>query len=113
MPAGGSWFVLNAREAQWFARGRPRSCPGAPGSRGLPQLGLGLNLLWPGEPMATYHWETDREDFLVLAGEALLVIEGEARPLRQWDFVHCPPGANHVIIGSGDGPCIVCADGAL
>ena len=26
-------------------------------------------------------------------------IEGEERPLRQWDFVHCPPGANHTIVG--------------
>jgi uncharacterized cupin superfamily protein len=62
--------------------------------------------------MSMYHWETDQEDFLVLAGEALLVIEGEERPLRQWDFVHCPPGASHTIVGAGGGPCIVLAVGA-
>ena len=50
-----------------------------------------------------YHWEADQEDFLVLAGEALLIVEGEERPLRQWDFVHCPPGTKHVIVGAGDG----------
>ena len=38
-----------------------------------------------------YHWEANQEDFLVLSGEALLLVEGEERPLRQWDFVHCPP----------------------
>jgi glyoxylate utilization-related uncharacterized protein len=27
----------------------------------------------------------------VLYGEALLLVEGQERPLRQWDFVHCPP----------------------
>ena len=54
-----------------------------------------------------YHWETDQEDFLVLPGDALLVVEGEERPLRQWDFVHCPAGTQHVIVGAGDGPCIV------
>ncbi len=39
--------------------------------------------------MAMYHWEADQENFLVLAGEALLVVEGEECPLRQSDFVHC------------------------
>ena len=54
------------------------------------QLGINLSVVGPGEPMSMYHWEADQEDFLVLAGEALLVVEGEERPLRQWDFVHCP-----------------------
>ena len=48
-------------------------------------------MLGPGEPIGMYHWEADQEDFLVLSGEALLFVEGEERPLRQWDFVHCPP----------------------
>ena len=59
-----------------------------------------------------YHWEADQEDFLVLAGEALLIIEGEERPLRQWDFVHCPPETKHVIVGRGRRPCVVVAVGA-
>jgi hypothetical protein len=33
------------------------------------------------------------------SGEALLIIEGEERPLRQWDFVHCPAGTTkHAIV---------------
>jgi uncharacterized cupin superfamily protein len=59
-----------------------------------------------------YHWEADQEDFLVLAGEALLIVEGEERPLRAWDFVHCPPGAKHVIVGAGDSRCLLVAVGA-
>jgi uncharacterized cupin superfamily protein len=62
--------------------------------------------------MAMYHWEADQEDFLVLSGEALLVIEGEERPLRAWDFVHCPPETKHTIVGAGDGPSVVLAVGA-
>ena len=46
---------------------------------------------------------------MVLSGEAILVIEGEERPLRRWDFVHCPPEAKHVIVGAGDRPCLVLA----
>jgi uncharacterized cupin superfamily protein len=113
MPVGAGWFVLNAREARWFDKpGRGKS-PALQGKGDFPQLGLGLTVLEPGEPMSMYHWETDQEDFLILAGEALLIIEGEERPLRQWDFVHCPPGAQHVIVGAGDGPCVAFAVGAL
>jgi uncharacterized cupin superfamily protein len=59
-----------------------------------------------------YHWEADQEDFLVLAGEALLIVEGEERPLRQWDFVHCPAQTKHTILGAGDTSCLVLAVGA-
>jgi uncharacterized cupin superfamily protein len=59
-----------------------------------------------------YHWETDQEDFLLLAGEALLIIEGEERPLRRWDFVHCPTGTDHIIVGAGSEPSLVLAVGA-
>jgi uncharacterized cupin superfamily protein len=62
--------------------------------------------------MAMYHWEADQEDFLVVSGEALLIVEGEERRLRAWDFVHCPPETKHVIVGAGDGPCVVVAVGA-
>jgi uncharacterized cupin superfamily protein len=62
--------------------------------------------------MSMYHWEADQEDFLVLAGEALLIIEGEERPLHPWDFVHCPPETKHTIVGAGDGPSVVVAVGA-
>src|SRR5262245_63032601 len=62
--------------------------------------------------MSMYHWEADQEDFLVVSGEALLIIEGQERPLRAWDFVHCPPKVSHTIVGSGDGPCVVIAVGA-
>ena len=62
--------------------------------------------------MAMYHWEADQEDFLVLSGEALLIVEGEERPLHAWDFVHCPAETKHTIVGAGDGPCVVVAVGA-
>ena len=76
------------------------------------QLGINLTVLSPGEPMAMYHQETDQEDFLVLAGEALAIVEGEERPLRPWDFVHCPPGTSHVLVGAGSEPCVILAVGA-
>jgi uncharacterized cupin superfamily protein len=113
VPAGRGWFVLNAREARWFETGGRGREPSLQGKGDFAQLGMGLTVLEPGEPMAMYHWETDQEDFLILAGEGLLVIEGEERTLRQWDLVHCPPGTNHVIVGAGDRPCVVFAVGAL
>jgi mannose-6-phosphate isomerase-like protein (cupin superfamily) len=113
LPAGEGWFVLNAREAGWGRREGLGKWPRLEGATPMfPQLGLGLNVLEPGEPMTMYHWETDQEDFLVLAGEALAIVEGVERPLRQWDFLHCPAGTNHAIVGAGDGPCLVFAVGS-
>ena len=109
---GEGWFVLNAREARWrHGPGRPAICS-FEGEPKFPQLGINLNVVAPGEALGMYHWEADQEDFLVLAGEALLIVEGEERPLRQWDFVHCPAGTNHIIVGGGDEPCVVLAVGA-
>jgi uncharacterized cupin superfamily protein len=109
---GDGWFVLNARDARWYyAEGRGAFCD-FEGEQDFPQVGVNVQVFMPGEAMAMYHWEADQEDFLVVAGEALLIIEGEERPLRQWDFVHCPPNAKHTILGAGNGPCIVVAVGA-
>lgn len=110
VPRGEGWFVVNAREARWregdfgtFTRfeGEPR----------FEQIGVNLSLLWPGQPGCMYHGEDEQENFLVLAGECLLLVEGEERPLRAWDFVHCPPWTEHVFVGAGDGPCLILAVG--
>ncbi len=112
VPAAEGWFVLNAAEARWRDReGRGKSLP-FEGSTDFPQVGINLFVLAPGEPIGMYHWEANQEDFLVLSGEGLLLVEGEERPLRQWDFVHCPAGTKHIILGAGDGLCVVLAVGA-
>ena len=97
VPQGQGWFVLNARETQWWEReGRGSLCEfegaGFEGAADFLQLGINLTVLG--------------------AGEALAIVEGEERPLRRWDLLHCPPGTNHVIVGAGDGPCVVLAVGA-
>jgi uncharacterized cupin superfamily protein len=112
VPVSDGWFVHTAPEP----RGPP-AAGGAPysvfeGDQEFPQLGIHLVALHPGEPMAMYHWEADQENFLVLAGEALLIVEGEERPLRRWDFVHCPAKTKHTIVGAGSGPSLVLAVGA-
>jgi uncharacterized cupin superfamily protein len=113
---GEGWFVLNMRDAVWrHGDGRGAVCVALDdfeGERQVEQLGVNPFVLNPGEPMAMYHWETDQEDFLVVSGEAVLIIEGEERELRAWDFVHCPPNTKHVIVGAGSGPCLVIAIGA-
>src|SRR6202043_3864564 len=112
VPRGEGWFVLNAREARWrHAEGRSAVCE-FEGQPAFAQIGINLSVLEPGQAMAMYHWEADQEDFLVLAGEALLIVEGTERPLTQWDFVHCPAGTNHVIVGAGDARSVVLAVGA-
>ena len=109
---GDGWFVVNARDARWYhVDGRSAFCD-LEGDQDFPQIGINVQVLQPGEPMAMYHWEVDQEDFLVVEGEALLVVEGEERTLRAWDFFHCPTLTKHTLVGAGDGPCVVIAVGA-
>jgi uncharacterized cupin superfamily protein len=116
VPSGEGWYVLGLRDAEWrHADGRGAVCLALDdfeGERRAEELGVNPFVLGPGEAMAMYHWEADQEDFLVVAGEATLIVEGEQRQLRAWDFVHCPPNTKHVIIGAGTGPCVVIAVGA-
>ncbi len=116
VPQGEGWYVLNMRDAEWrHVEGRGAVClvgDDFEGWRRFEQLGVNPFVLGPGEAMGMYHWEADQEAFLVVSGEAVLIVEGEERPLRAWDFVHCPPQTKHVIVGAGGGPCLVIAVGA-
>jgi uncharacterized cupin superfamily protein len=122
-PVTPGWFVVNARDTAWLnndyfggvcifesddfvLRGRPEldeyTFPGA---------GFTLRVVKPGQPSGLYHAEAVQEDFLVLMGECLLLIEGEEQRLRTWDFVHCPPGTAHTFVGTGRGPCVILGAG--
>ncbi len=110
VPASVGWFVLNACDARWFDKpGQGHSLPLTgydedEAETFFPMLGMAIRVMGPGEPSDTYHWETEQEDFVVLFGEALLVVEGQERRLKQWDFVHCPPETRHAFVGAGEGP---------
>jgi uncharacterized cupin superfamily protein len=106
-----SWFVRNLDEMKWWFRG-PRGFVAELVGDDDAQVGVNLFVLGPGEPMSMYHWEADQEDFLVLSGEPLLVVEDEEHPLRQWDFFHCPRTVSHTIVGAGSGPSAILALGA-
>jgi uncharacterized cupin superfamily protein len=118
-PVTDGWFVVNVLAAAWltndafgarcvFEGHGPvlRRRPDLRGQR-FDDVGFTLQVLQPGQPSGMYHAESNQEDFIVLAGECLLLVEGEERPLRTWDFVHCPPGTAHVFVGAGDGPCAI------
>jgi uncharacterized cupin superfamily protein len=79
---------------------------------GAGQFGANLFVLEPGQPMSMYHWEADQEGFLVLSGEALLIVDDEEHLLRQWDYFHCPPPVPHTIVGAGERPSAILALGA-
>jgi uncharacterized cupin superfamily protein len=112
VPDGDGWFVVNARDARWWHHGTFGSAVTFEGETPFPDFGINIQVLEPGEPNCMYHGENAQEDFLVLAGECLLLVEGEERPLKQWDFVHCPPWTQHAFVGAGDGPCAILMVGA-
>lgn len=112
MPSGEGWFVLNAHDATWHHRDDRWRMLHLRGAEEFEQVGVNLFVLAPGEPLGMYHSESDQEDFLVLHGQAVLIIESQERPLRQWDFVHCPPETEHTIVGGGAESCVVLGVGA-
>ena len=112
-PASEGWFAMNVLEAAWIANDAfGAACPFESDDVSFPQLGFTLQVLQPGQPNGLYHAESNQEDFLVLFGECLLLVEGEERRLRAWDFVHCPPGTEHIFVGAGEGPCVIFMAGA-
>lgn len=112
VPKGEGWFIVNARDARWLHSEDLGSAVTFEGAAKFSELGINIGVMQPGQPACMYHGENAQEDFLILAGEGLLVIEGEERPLKQWDLVHCPPWAEHVIVATGSEPCVVLAVGA-
>jgi uncharacterized cupin superfamily protein len=110
VPVGEGWFVLNATEAQWMT-GVFGAYTRFEGEVRFPLVGINVGVLEPGQASCYYHAEDEQEDFLVLAGTCLLLVEGQERRLRQWDFVHCPAWTEHVFVGAGEGPCTVLAIG--
>lgn len=112
VPDGEGWFVLNARESRWRDYGSLGIGCNFEGKRPFRQLGINVNVQAPGQSLGLYHRERAQEGFLVVAGECLLVVEGEQQPLHAWDFFHCPGDTEHVIVGAGDAPAVVIAVGA-
>ena len=122
-PVTPGWFVVNARDAAWVNNPRwggvcifesdefvLRDRPDLD-EYVKPEAGFTLRVVSPGQPAGGYHAESVQEDFFILMGECILVIEDEERQLRAWDFVHCPPGTAHAFVGAGDGPCVILGSG--
>jgi uncharacterized cupin superfamily protein len=101
------WFVVNLADARWTASDEAGRWTAFEPPEGFPHYGIGVHVVEPGQPNGRYHSETVQEDFLVLHGECILLVEGEERRLKAWDFFHCAPGTEHIIVGTGDGPCAI------
>jgi uncharacterized cupin superfamily protein len=111
-PEGEGWFVVNARDGVWVHNDKFGKGVTFEGTPHFPHFGINVQVLWPGQPNGYYHGEAGQEDFLVLSGECLVLIEEQERRLGPWDFVHCPPWTNHIFVGTGDEPCVILCAGA-
>ena len=102
------WFAVNVRDAAWMTNDKfGVACIFEGDEVRFPHVGYTLHVLEPGQPNGLYHYEDDQEDFLVVSGECIAIVEGEERHLGPWDFLHCPPGTKHIFVGAGDGPCVI------
>jgi uncharacterized cupin superfamily protein len=113
-PGGAGWFVVNVADALSFTHpvaGQYVPFENREAAR-FPHYGVNIHVLQPGQPSAKYHAESNQESFLVLEGECRLIVEGEERILRKWDFFHCAPMTRHITVGAGEGPCALLMIGA-
>jgi uncharacterized cupin superfamily protein len=111
IPEGEGWFVVNARDVSWIQSKERGQDTDFEGEQEWSQVGFRIQVLSPGQ-RGLYHGECGQEDFLIVAGECVLVIEGQERRLRAWDFVHCPPWTRHAFVGAGDAPCVIVMAGS-
>lgn len=101
-------FIVNVAEARALAHEQGGTyVPFEPPDDRFPEFGINIHVLDPGVPNGKYHAENAQEDFLVLSGRCLAIIDGAEHQLREWDFVHCPAGTEHIFVGAGDGPCAI------
>jgi uncharacterized cupin superfamily protein len=110
-----TWFVVNAGEAgaRWVARaGFGKRCLLEPEDGRFEQVGIHLSVIGPGDRSTLYHAEEAQEDFLVLRGSCTAIVEEQELHVRQWDFVHCPPGTRHVFVNAGAEACVLLMVGA-
>ena len=74
---GDGWYVVNAREVRWYESAGWGKFSNFAGDTLFDQLGFGITVLGPGQPLSMYHWESDQENFFVLSGTATLIVEGQ------------------------------------
>jgi uncharacterized cupin superfamily protein len=106
-PKFDGWFVVNAADTPWWQGDYFGATTSHEGKLEFPEYGMNIQVLLPGQPNGLYHRESVQEDFLVVSGECLVLIEGQERRLKAWDFVHCPAGTEHIFVGAGEGPCVI------
>jgi len=111
-PTTAGWFAVNVRDAFWETNAFGDACFFENPEEPFGQLGISVRVLRPGQSTWLYHAESAQEDFLVLSGEALLLVDDEERRLRVWDFVHCPPETAHAFVAVGEAPCVILMVGA-
>ena len=108
LPASAGWFLMNLADAAgWGQDGAGHGVFLETPEHHFEQFTLNVHVLNPGEPNGKYHSEAWQEGFLVLAGECIAIVEEQERTMRAGDYLHCPPGTNHIFVGAGDGPCAI------
>lgn len=89
---------------RWVRRLRPPA--------GLTMLGASHVTLTPGAWSSQRHWHADEDEMVImLAGEAVLVEDGERTPLRAGDIAAWPAGAEngHHLVNESNADCIFVA----
>jgi uncharacterized cupin superfamily protein len=106
-----TWFIANIRDQTWHDSPAGDTYSDWQQGGHFEQVGINISVVQPGRPVAMYHRESRQEGFLILAGECILIVEGEERRLKAWDYFHCPAGTDHIVVGAEE-PAVMIGIGA-
>ena len=100
-PDGEGWFVVNAREIRWRAWERLGVYCDFEGKKRFKQLGFNISVRQPGESLGRYHRENAQEDFLVVSGCCVVIVEHADSPRQDpVEAAHLVDlGARHALHG--------------
>lgn len=109
---GEGWSILNLAECVWLDSPQFGCFARLEGTEPFKDLGLNVHVLNEKQPACMYHSENKQEGFLVLFGECRVIVNDEERALKTWDYLHCPAGVEHLLVGGDNGPCALLMVGA-
>jgi quercetin dioxygenase-like cupin family protein len=69
-----------------------------------PRIDVGVVTLQPGQHFSTHKHQHVEENFLTIAGEVHMYVDGELHVLGVGDFLRCEPGEGHHVVNRGDTP---------
>ena len=97
-------FIVNEREREYrFGNSGPKYLMQGP------RMNFALVRLEAGEDFRAHYHNVMEENFYILEGEVVIVVDGKENLLSVGDMIHIEPGEIHYLINRADVPVLMVA----